>query len=85
MSPFGSLAPEVGGLSTTDDGSLWFTTSEDNQLHRYDKSTKRFISWQFAGELAMNLPQCVLTISKLISCCTMMNQSLCKRSNRWAG
>lgn len=53
MSPFGSLAPEVGGLSTTEDGSLWFTTSEDNQLHRYENNTKRFSSWQFAGELAI--------------------------------
>ena len=53
MAPFGTLAPEVGGLTTTSDGSLWFTTSENNQLHRLESKTKRFNNWQFADELAI--------------------------------
>ncbi|WP_421418626.1 phytase [Pseudoalteromonas lipolytica] len=53
MAPFGNLVPEIGGLSTTSDGSLWFTTTEDNTLHRYESKDKRFSSWQFAGDLAL--------------------------------
>ncbi|MEH6396735.1 phytase [Pseudoalteromonas sp.] len=50
VSPFGELASGIGALTTSADGSLWFTTSSDNSLYRYHTEHNLKQKWQLAGE-----------------------------------
>ncbi|CAM3919267.1 MULTISPECIES: phytase [Pseudoalteromonas] len=50
VTPFGELASGIGGLTTSADGSLWFTTSNDNSLYRYNTEHNLQQKWQLAGD-----------------------------------
>ena len=50
VAPFGELASGIGALTTSTDGSLWFTTSSDNSLYRYNKTHNLQQKWQLTGE-----------------------------------
>ena len=50
VTPFGELASGIGALTTSTDGSLWFTTSSDNSLYRYNTEHNLQQKWQLAGE-----------------------------------
>lgn len=51
--PFGTLSTEIGALSITNDGVLWFTSTQNNQLHAYTPDTKKLANWQLSGDLSL--------------------------------
>ena len=51
VAPFGKLASGIGALTTSADGSLWFSTSSDNRLYRFNPALTLEQQWQLNGEI----------------------------------
>ncbi|AQP99000.1 phytase [Pseudoalteromonas aliena] len=53
VAPFGALNAELGALSTSPDGMIWFTSTENNQVYAYDPISKAFKNWTLSGGLSL--------------------------------
>jgi 3-phytase len=53
VAPFGALNAELGALSTSSDGMIWFTSTENNQVYAYDPISKAFKNWTLSGGLSL--------------------------------
>ena len=53
VAPFGALNADLGALSTSSDGMIWFTSTENNQVYAYDPISKAFKNWTLSGGLSL--------------------------------
>ncbi|WP_339688611.1 phytase [uncultured Pseudoalteromonas sp.] len=53
VAPFGELASGIGALTTSTDGSLWFTSSSNNTLYRYNPEQGIQQKWRVSGDLSI--------------------------------
>jgi len=53
VAPFGSLNSEIGALSTSIDGMLWFTSTKNNTVYNYNPLTQTVNNWQLKGNLSL--------------------------------
>nr|WP_248291022.1 phytase [Pseudoalteromonas arctica] len=53
VAPFGELASGIGPLTTSTDGSLWFTSSSNNTLYRYNPEQGIQQKWRVSGDLSI--------------------------------
>ncbi|WP_151173849.1 phytase [Pseudoalteromonas ruthenica] len=49
VSPFGQLAPEIAALSSDSEGYIYFTSSQRQQVYRYDPLRETLQNWHLEG------------------------------------
>ncbi|MGS0536278.1 phytase [Pseudoalteromonas sp. SaAl2] len=53
VEPYGELKAEIGALSVSDDGTLWLTATDNNEVYAYNAQTEKLSQWSLNGELAI--------------------------------
>ncbi|PLT26257.1 phytase [Pseudoalteromonas sp. MelDa3] len=53
VAPFGELHSELGAISASQDGMIWFTSTKNNTVYAYDPIGKAFNNWMLNGDLSL--------------------------------
>lgn len=53
VAPFGKLHSELGAISASQDGRIWFTSTKNNTVYAYDPIGKAFNNWMLNGDLSL--------------------------------
>ncbi len=53
VAPFGKLHSELGAISASQDGIIWFTSTKNNTVYAYDPISKMLNNWMLNGDLSL--------------------------------
>ncbi|MDN3382351.1 phytase [Pseudoalteromonas sp. APC 3358] len=53
VAPFGKLHSELGAISASQDGMIWFTSTKNNTVYAYDPISKMLNNWMLNGDLSL--------------------------------